>query len=73
MLAILMMSANLATLSLLKIKVTQNEDYDVIIFLHDVTNKFLLRDSNYIVDVVKRPTFGNLYISLREVIITSVL
>ena len=73
MLAILMMSANLATLSLLKIKVTQNKDYDVIIFLHDVTTKFLLRDSNYIVDVVKRPAFGNLYISLREVIITSVL
>ena len=73
MLAILMMSANLATLSLLKIKVTQNKDYDVIIFLHDVTTKFLLRDSNYIVDVVKRPKFGNLYISLREVIITSIL
>ena len=73
MLAILMMSANLATLSLLKIKVTQSKDYDVIIFLHDVTTKFLLRDSNYIVDVVKRPKFGNLYISLREVIITSIL
>ena len=52
MVAILIMSTKLATLGLLKIKVFQNKDHDVIIFVHDVTNKFLSRDSNYIVDVI---------------------
>ena len=42
----------MATLGLLKIKVFYNKDYDVIIYVHDVINKNLLRDSNYIVDVV---------------------
>ena len=52
MVTILMMSAKLATPGLLKIKIFQNKGYDVIIPNHDVTNKILLRDSNYIVDVV---------------------
>ena len=47
-----MMSAKLATLDLLKIKVFWNIDYDIIIYACDVTNKILLRGSNYIVDVV---------------------
>ena len=71
--AILMMPAKLATLGLLKIKVFWNKGYDVIIFVHDVTNIILLRDSNYIVDAVMRPKFGNSNISLREVTIISVL
>ena len=47
-----MMSARLATPGLLKIKIFQNERYDAIIPDYDVTNKVLLRDSNYIVDMV---------------------
>ena len=38
MIAIFMMSAKLATLGLLKIKLFQNKGYDVIICVHDVTN-----------------------------------
>ena len=47
-----MMSAKLATPGLLKIKVFENKGHDVIIFVHDAINKILLRDSNYIVDLV---------------------
>ena len=47
-----MMSAKMDTLGLLKIKVFRNKDYDVIIFVYDVINKNLTRDSNFIVDVV---------------------
>ena len=38
MAAILMMSAKLATLGLLKIKLFQNKDYDTIISFHDMSN-----------------------------------
>ena len=72
MVAILTMSAKLATLGFLKIKAFWNKGYDVIIFAGDV-NKILSRDSNYIVDVVMWPKFGNSSISMREVIITSIL
>ena len=68
-----MMSARMAALGLLKIKVFLNKGYYVIIFLYDVTNKILSHDSNYIVDVVMRPKFGNSNISMREVIIISIL
>ena len=47
--------------------------YDVLIFVNDVTDKILSRDSNYIVDVVTWPKFGNSKIFMREVIITSSL
>ena len=40
---------------------------------HDVTNKFLSRDSSYTVDLVTRAKFSNSSISKREVIITSIL
>ena len=73
MVTILMMSAKMATPGLLKIKVFWNKGYDVIISVHDVTNKILSRDSNYIIDVVMWPKFGNSSISMREVIITSIL
>ena len=52
MVAILMMSANLATLGLLKIKVVWNKGYNVIISFDDVTNKILSLDSNYFADKV---------------------
>ena len=49
---IFMMSAKMATLSLLKIKIFWKKGYDIIIPAHDLTNKTLSRDSNCIVDVV---------------------
>ena len=60
MAVILMMSAKLDILGLLKIKVFRNKGYDVIISVSDVTSKTLSRDSNYIVDVVMCPKFGKL-------------
>ena len=65
-----MMSAKMAILALLKIKVFWNKSYDFIISVQDITNKILSRDSNYIVDVVMWPKFGNFSISMREVILT---
>ena len=48
-----MMLAKMATQGLLiKVKVLWNKSFDVIIYVHDVTNKILSRDSNFIVDVV---------------------
>ena len=73
MVIILMMSVKMATPDLLKTMVLWNKGYDVIISAHDVTNKILSLDSNYIVDVVMRPKFCNSSISVREVIITSIL
>ena len=73
MVGFLMMSAKLATLGLPKIKVFWNKGYDVITSVYDVTNKILSRDSNQIVDAVMWPKFGNSNISVREVIITSIL
>ena len=71
--AILMMSAKMATLGLLKIKVFWNKVYDVIISVHDITNKILLRVSSYIVDAVMWPKFVNSSISMGELIITWIL
>ena len=66
--AILMTSAKLTTLGLLRIKVFWNKRYDVKIYVHDVINKVLSRDSNNIVDVVMWAKFSNSNISMREVI-----
>ena len=63
----ILMSAKLATLGLLKIKVFWNEDSDVITFVQDVTNKVLSRDSNYIIDMVMLAKYS---LSMREVIMT---
>ena len=68
-----MMSAKMATPGLFKITVFWNKSYDIIISVHDITNKILSCDSNYIVDVVMWPKFGNPSISMREVIKTSIL
>ena len=73
MVIILMMSAKMATPALLKISVFGDKEYDVIMPAHDVTNKNLLPDSNYIVDLVMWPNFDNSSIFLREVIMTSIL
>ena len=71
MVTVLMMPAKMAAPSLLKIKVFWNIGYDVIISVYD--SEVLLRGSNYIVDVIMGPKFGNLNISMTEVIITSIL
>ena len=66
MVPVLMMLAKLATLGLLEIKVFWNKGYDV-------TNKILSCESNYIVDVAMWQKLGNSSISVREVVITSIL
>ena len=67
------MSAKMATPGFLKMKVLLNKDYDVIIYVHEVTNKIFSRDSNYIVDAVMGKKFGNSSISMKDIIITSTL
>ena len=52
MVATLIISANLANLGLLKIKVFLNKNYEVIIYVHDITSQMLSRDLSYIVDVI---------------------
>ena len=63
----------MATLGLLKIKVFWSKGYAVIIFIYGVIKENVSRESNYTVDVVMRPKFGNSSASMREVIITSIL
>ena len=59
MVAILMMSAKLATLDLFKIKAFWNKGYYVIISVYSVTYKASSRDSNYTVHVVILPKFDD--------------
>ena len=68
-----MMLRKLATLNFLKIKGFWNEGYDIIISAHDFISKILSRYSNYTVDVIIWPKFGDSSISTREVIKTSIL
>ena len=70
---ILTMSAKVAIPGLLIITKFWDKGYDVKIYVDDVTNKTLSRDSNYIVDVFMWPKFGNSSICMREVITTSIL
>ena len=72
MVAILIKSAKMATPGP-EINIFWNRGYDIKTSGHDVTSKTLLCDSNYIVDLFIWPNFGNSGISIREVIITSVL
>ena len=73
MIPIFIMSAKLATLGPLKINVFWKNLHDVVISVHEITNKISSRDSNYIVDVFMRPKLGNFNISAGEAIITSIL
>ena len=73
MVTILMMPAETVTPDFGEINVFWKKDYDAITFVNEVTNKILLRDLSYFVDVVMWPNFGNSSISIREVIITSSL
>ena len=72
MFAIFIKSAKMATPGP-EINIFWNRGYDIKILGHDVTSKTLLCDSNDIVDLFMWPNFGNSDISIREVIITSVL
>ena len=68
-----MMPPKMANPGLVKIMVFSNKGYDVIIAVDDVTNKILSPDSNYIVNVLMWPRFGNWSISITELITTSIL
>ena len=58
-----MMLAKLAPLSLLKMKVFSNKNYEVIILVYNVANKILSHDSNCIVVVIMCPKFRMLEFS----------
>ena len=73
MVAILTMSANLATLGFLKMKLFWNKGYDVIIYVYNVTNKIFSHGLHYIVDVAMWPHFGNSSIPITAVILASIL
>ena len=45
------MSRKITTLGLLKRKAFWNKGYDIMTFAHDVIKKYLLHDSNYVLDV----------------------
>ena len=59
-----MIPAKLATLDLLRIKVFWSKGYDVKISVHEVTNKILSCDPNYIIDMVMWPKFGNKFVQI---------
>ena len=67
MVAISMMSANMATLGFLQIKVFWNKGFDVITYVIYLINKILSCDSNYILDMVRWPNFGKSRIPRRDV------
>ena len=76
MIKILMISAKLASLALLKTKIMTwrlwNKVYNVIRSIQDVTNKILLRSWRYTVNAVMWPKFGNSSILKKEAIIASI-
>ena len=57
--AVLVIPVKLATPSLLKITVFWSKYYDVITSAHDITSKFLSRDSSHVVDLVMWLKFAN--------------
>ena len=63
----------MATPGLVKITVFWNKGYDDTVPASDVTDKILSSDSNNTVDVSLWSRFDNCSISMREVIITSIL
>ena len=48
----MLMSGKLTVLGLVKLKVFRNKSYDVVLFVHNFTNKMLSRGSNHIVNHV---------------------
>lgn len=56
----------MATLGFLKVMAFLSKAYGVIIYAHDVKNKIVPGESNYIVDVVMLPKFCRSSISMRK-------
>ena len=52
MVTVLLMSAKMTTLGLLRLKAFKNKGYSVKISVYDVNKKILSRDSKYVVNVV---------------------
>ena len=73
MVIIWIISAKGVILGLLKIKIFENKGCDIVISFYDVICKILGPESNYILNVVMWPKFGNSSISMKEVMITSIL
>ena len=71
--AILMLSAKLTTLGVLKRKILLNKIDNFLISIFHVTNKDLSRGSNYIVDMAMWLKFANFSISMREGAMNSIL
>ena len=67
---ILMTSAKLTTLGVLKRKILLNKTDNVLISVYHVTNKVLSRGSNYIVDMAMWLKFANFSISMKKVLWT---
>ena len=63
----------MANPALFKIKIFWNKGDDIIVYVLDVPSKILLRESNYIVDVVMWPKFGNSSGFMIEAMIISIL
>ena len=63
----------MANPALFKIKIFWNKGDDIIVYVLDVPSKILLRESNYIVDVVMGPKFGNSSGFMIEAMIISIL
>ena len=67
------MSAKMGTPGFLTTKIFWKEGYDVTISAYDVISPILSRDSNNNINLVMWPKFSSSSISVREVIITSIL
>ena len=67
------MSAKFTILGLFRTNVFSNKDYDVTASVYDVNNKILWHASHCILDLVVWSKFGNSSISLRQVVITTIL
>ena len=62
-----MLSAKMAAENFLKRKLFLNNSYDVIVSAHDVSNKILSRDSNYIVILSCDQSLVTLSISMTSI------
>ena len=69
MVAILIISAKLVALGLLKVKIFWNKGYDIIISIHDVINQISSQILlYYITDLLMWPKFGNSSISWEKLL-----
>ena len=64
MVGYLTISAKLATLPILKIKISYSKGYDGKMFAYDIPNEILSRESKEIVDVLMWTKFGNFSFNL---------